>query len=174
LESFLVLNHFQSRKGCSNPKIPAEISQSAADKAQFRGIVLHSSQFASNLDKILEAVKPVSINNSSDGSETVLVVGGGKSAQELVFLDDHTSNAHKPLFTLSMATKLTLEGRKVVIVFETSDVFLASTTPTPAFIRKGRFVSIFLNHVCPEPKLYSIDRLLSVLSPYYKLNTRLE
>jgi hypothetical protein len=39
-----------------------------------------------------------------------------------------------------MATKLTLEGRKVVIVFETSDVFLASTNPTPAFIRKGRLV----------------------------------
>jgi hypothetical protein len=41
-----------------------------------------------------------------------------------------------------MATKLTLEGRKVAIVFETTDVsgFLASTSPTPTFIRKGRFV----------------------------------
>jgi dimethylaniline monooxygenase (N-oxide forming) len=39
-----------------------------------------------------------------------------------------------------MATKLTLEGRKVAIVFETSDAFLASTNPTPAFIRKGRLV----------------------------------
>ena len=45
------------------------------------------------------------------------------------------------IFTkISMATKLTLEGRKVAIVFETTDVFLASTSPTPAFIRKGRFV----------------------------------
>ncbi|KAF8802217.1 FAD/NAD(P)-binding domain-containing protein [Phlegmacium glaucopus] len=118
--------------GCSNPKIPAELSQPAAEKAQFRGIVLHSSQFAAHLDKILDTVKPI---RSPDDSETILVVGGGKSAQD-------------------MATKLTLEGRKVAIVFETTDVFIASTSPTPAFIRKGRFLSAF--------------------TPYYKLNTRLE
>jgi dimethylaniline monooxygenase (N-oxide forming) len=141
LKSFISsLNHFIT-KGCSNPKIPAEISQSAADKAQFRGIVLHSSQFATHLDKILEAVKPVSSNCGSDDSEIILVVGGGKSAQELVtFMCIHTSNTHEHLSMSSMATKLTLEGRKVAIVFETSDAFLASTSPTPAFIRKGRFV----------------------------------
>jgi dimethylaniline monooxygenase (N-oxide forming) len=110
--------------------------------AQFRGIVLHSSQFASHLDKILEAVKPVSSNSSPDDGETVVVVGGGKSAQELVtFMCIRTSNTHEHRSTFSMATKLVLEGRKVAIVFETSDAFIASTSPTPAFIRKGRFVS---------------------------------
>jgi dimethylaniline monooxygenase (N-oxide forming) len=74
-------------KGCSNPKIPAEISQSAADRAGFRGIVLHFSHFAAHLDKILEAVKPVSSNGGRDDGETILVVGGGKSAQELVLFN---------------------------------------------------------------------------------------
>ena len=94
------LNHFIT-KGCSNPKIPPEISQSAADKAQFHGIVLHSSQFATHLDKILEAVKPVSSNSDPDDGEVVLVVGGGKSAQELVltFMCIRTSKAHEDLST---------------------------------------------------------------------------
>ena len=66
-----------------------------------------------------------------------------KSKSYLIFMPVRVSNIHKHLSTFSMATKLTLEGRKVAIVFETSDVFLASTSPTPAFIRKGRFVRIF-------------------------------
>ena len=87
-------------KGCSNPKIPAEISQSAADKMQFHGIVLHSSQFATHLDKILEAVKPVCPNSGPDDGEVVLVVGGGKSAQELVtFICIPTSNTHEHFST---------------------------------------------------------------------------
>ena len=82
-------NSIPFMKGCSNPKIPAEISQSVAEKAYFRGIVLHSSHFGTHLDKILEAVKPVLYNSVPDDGETVLVVGGGKSAQELVLLNIH-------------------------------------------------------------------------------------
>lgn len=92
-----------SLKGCSNPKIPAELSQSAAAKAQFHGIVLHSSQFATHLDKILEAVKPVSSNSDPDDGEVVLVVGGGKSAQELVtFLCIRTSNTHEHFLSTNL------------------------------------------------------------------------
>ena len=69
--------------------MPAAISQPAAKKAQFDGIVIHSSQFAVHLDKILEAVKPVSSNSGPNDGDTVLVVGGGKSAQELVLLNIH-------------------------------------------------------------------------------------
>ena len=77
-----------------------EISQSAADTARFRGIVLHSSQFATHLDKILKAVKPISSNSDLDDGETVLVVGGGKSAQELVkflCIRIRTPNTHEHL-----------------------------------------------------------------------------
>ena len=80
-----------------------EISQSAADKARFHGIVLHSSQFATHLDKILEAVKPVSSNSDPDDGEVVLVVGGGKSAQELVtFVCICTSNTHEHLLSTNL------------------------------------------------------------------------
>jgi dimethylaniline monooxygenase (N-oxide forming) len=75
-------------KGCSNPHVPAAISQTAAEKAQFRGIVIHSSQFGPYLDKIRETVKPISSNSDPDDGDTVIVVGGGKSSKELV--DIHT------------------------------------------------------------------------------------
>ncbi|KAF8148269.1 hypothetical protein B0H34DRAFT_737616 [Crassisporium funariophilum] len=118
--------------GCSSPKIPDNLSHRAADKAGFRGIVIHSSQFGPRLQDILAAVQPA-LGKPED--DTVLVVGGGKSGQDI-------------------CVKLALEGRKVAIVFETTDVFLASRTPIPAFVRKSRF--------------------LPVLSPHSKLNTRLE
>ena len=58
--------------------IPSSLSQEAADKASFGGLIIHSSEFASHLNKIFDIVKFA----SKDENETVLVVGGGKSAQE--------------------------------------------------------------------------------------------
>ncbi|KAF8802218.1 FAD/NAD(P)-binding domain-containing protein [Phlegmacium glaucopus] len=121
--------------GCSNPRVPAAISPSAAEKVHFRGLVVHSSEFGSHLDKILETVKPTSPNSSQDDGETVLVVGGGKSSKD-------------------MAGQLTREGRKVAIVFASTNAFLASNNRTPSVIRKGRLLSVFM--------------------PYFTLNTRLE
>jgi hypothetical protein len=39
-----------------------------------------------------------------------------------------------------MAAYLANEGRKVTVVFETADAFLASPRPLPEFIRKSRHV----------------------------------
>lgn len=68
-------------KGCSNPNIPEAMSQAAADRAGFKGLVVHSSQFAANLDRMLEATN---MSDDSEADDVVLVVGGGKSAQEYV------------------------------------------------------------------------------------------
>ncbi|PPR00533.1 hypothetical protein CVT24_005507 [Panaeolus cyanescens] len=120
--------------GCSNPKIPHTLSPEAAERAGYKGVVIHSCQFAAKLDTILEAVKP-STGRGEDDEDVVLVVGCGKSAQDA-------------------AVKLTIEGRKVIMVFSRSDPFLASKSALPDFIRKSRFLSIMFG--------------------YSQLNTRLE
>jgi hypothetical protein len=56
----------------------------------------------------------------------------------------------------SMAAYLANEGRKVTIVFETADAFLASPRPLPAFIRKSR-----------HGYIWRVLRLLTVYSGYY-------
>ncbi|CAA7266092.1 unnamed protein product [Cyclocybe aegerita] len=120
--------------GCSNPNIPANLSTEAAQNAQFKGLVIHSSQFRSRLDDIFELVKQ-KMSDDDKTKGTVVVVGGGKSAMDI-------------------CAKLANEGRRVVNVFETADVFLAAKSALPDFIRKGR--------------------LLSLLSPHIVLRTRLE
>ena len=127
-------------KGCSYPSVPAAISQTAAEKAQFRGIVIHSSQFGPYLDKIRETVKPISCSSDPDDGDTVIVVGGGKSSKELVDTQTHTSGADNNCSAFSMAAQLTLEGRKVAMVFEGTNSFLASAISMPSGMRKGRFV----------------------------------
>ena len=67
-----------SFQGCSAPQVPPCLSQAAADKVNFRGLVVHSSNFASRLDEILATARCT----PEDSNETILVVGGGKSAQE--------------------------------------------------------------------------------------------
>ncbi|TFK37874.1 FAD/NAD-P-binding domain-containing protein [Crucibulum laeve] len=118
--------------GCSTPKIPEYLSQEAANKSSFNGLILHSNQFGAYVDEILSRVKP-----AQPGIDTgsVVIVGGGRSAQD-------------------MATYLANEGRKVTVVFEKIDAFLATSRPLPEFIRKSRF--------------------LSILSPHIELRTRLE
>ncbi|KAF8171963.1 FAD/NAD-P-binding domain-containing protein [Mycena galopus ATCC 62051] len=98
--------------GCSTPNIPKPLSVESAKQAGFQGPVIHSKYFASQLNTILEP------NHIS-----IVVVGGGKSAQD-------------------MAAYLANEGRKVTVVFKTADAFLAGSKPLPEFIRKSRLLSI--------------------------------
>ncbi|KAF9444652.1 FAD/NAD(P)-binding domain-containing protein [Macrolepiota fuliginosa MF-IS2] len=113
-----------STGGCSEPSIPECLSLHAAERAQYRGIVIHSSEFGARIDDILKYVEP----NSEGHEGSIVVIGGGKSAQDI-------------------CAKLTHEGRKVSIVFDKTDVFLAAKTPLPPFIRKSRFLGIISPHV---------------------------
>ncbi|KXN85055.1 putative flavin-containing monooxygenase 1 [Leucoagaricus sp. SymC.cos] len=109
--------------GCSEPKIPDYLSPTAARECQYRGIVVHSSQFASYVDKIAESIK-----NSGEGQAAVVVIGGGKSAQDV-------------------CVRLAQEGLKCSQVFDMTDSFLATRTPLPDFIRRSRFLSVLSPHV---------------------------
>ncbi|KAG5647170.1 hypothetical protein DXG03_001125 [Asterophora parasitica] len=65
--------------GCSSPNIPEYISPAQAERARFRGPVLHSTNFRDHLDSVLEK-KESEAGESADSS--VVIAGGGKSAQE--------------------------------------------------------------------------------------------
>ncbi|KAJ7625370.1 FAD/NAD-P-binding domain-containing protein [Mycena polygramma] len=119
--------------GCSAPKIPRTLSPDAAKRAGFRGSVFHSKDFAANLALILETVPQISPDHES-AARSIVVVGGGKSAQD-------------------MSAYLANEGRNVTIVFETADAFLASPRPLPEFIRKSRLLSIMSGHVVLRSRL---------------------
>ncbi|KAJ6462046.1 FAD/NAD-P-binding domain-containing protein [Mycena vitilis] len=127
--------------GCSAPKIPRTLSPDAAKRAGFRGPVIHSKYFAANLALILENVPQISPGHES-AATSIVVVGGGKSAQERV-----SSNLQ------NMSAYLANEGRSVTIVFETADAFLASPRPLPEFIRKSRLLSIMSGHVALRSRL---------------------
>ncbi|KAF7365012.1 FAD /NAD-P-binding domain-containingprotein [Mycena venus] len=116
--------------GCSAPKIPQALSTAAAKQAGFRGPVIHSRDFATQLDTILNTVP----QNSSATESSIVIIGGGKSAQD-------------------MAAYLANEGRKVTVVFKTADAFLASPTPLPEFIRKSRLLSIMSGHMVLRSRL---------------------
>ncbi|KAJ7471464.1 FAD/NAD-P-binding domain-containing protein [Mycena galericulata] len=108
--------------GCSTPKVPGSFAPAVVQSAGFRGPVIHSKYFAAQLDTILETIPPT----SPDGTlpdKSIVIIGGGKSAQD-------------------MAAYLVNEGRKVTLVFETIDAFLASPAPLPEYIRKSRLLSI--------------------------------
>ncbi|KAF9012085.1 FAD/NAD-P-binding domain-containing protein [Hymenopellis radicata] len=107
--------------GCETPKIPSYLSQAAADYVGFKGLIIHSRNFAASLDDLLTAVQPISIK--PENPHHVVVVGGGKSAQDA-------------------ASFLANQGRKVTVVFHKANGFLAVSTPLPDFIRKSRFLSV--------------------------------
>ena len=67
-----------SLKGCSEPKIPENLSQEAANCAGFSGPVVHSIRFTEDMPMLMNTVKPL----SEESPGHILVVGGGKSAQE--------------------------------------------------------------------------------------------
>lgn len=76
-----------------------------------------------------------------------------------------------PYTTCSISAYLANAGRKVTVVFETADAFLAYKKPLPDFIRKSRFVYVMpLRLVLASAQ----DRFLAILSPHMELRTRLE
>ncbi|KIJ54017.1 hypothetical protein M422DRAFT_201119 [Sphaerobolus stellatus SS14] len=112
--------------GCSEPYIHPSLSPGAALKAKFTGPVFHSSQFGSHTDSIMQQIKEAE-NLQDENADSVVIVGGGKSAQDI-------------------SAYLASKGRKVTVVFEVTDAVLAATSPLPDFIRKSRFLSILSPH----------------------------
>ncbi|KAJ7288126.1 FAD/NAD-P-binding domain-containing protein [Mycena rebaudengoi] len=112
--------------GCSTAHIPLAL----ADQRGFKGLVIHSVDFSSQMGKILEIVPPVTSKDKESGAPTksIVVVGGGRSAQDAAA---YFANA----------------GRKVSIIFDTADAIVASPMPLPAFIRKSRLLAIMSVHI---------------------------
>ncbi|KAN0138715.1 hypothetical protein V8E53_003703 [Lactarius tabidus] len=113
--------------GNSNPKFPESLSPAAAKAANFSGPVLHSMQFASRMDDLLECTAPAG-PDAPRPPAPVVVVGGGKSAQDA-------------------AAFLAKEGCPVTMIFRTADAFLASPNPLPDYIRKSRLMSVMSGHI---------------------------
>ncbi|KAF8839448.1 FAD/NAD(P)-binding domain-containing protein [Paxillus ammoniavirescens] len=107
--------------GCSQPLVPEALSAKSALQVGFRGPVAHSSEFASHVDQILTDAK---INPDY----SVIVVGGGKSAQDI-------------------SSHLARQGVKVTVVFEKADAILAYPIQLPECIRKSRCLGVFSPHV---------------------------
>ncbi|KAF8529707.1 FAD/NAD-P-binding domain-containing protein [Hysterangium stoloniferum] len=114
--------------GCSSPFIPPQLSPAFALQKGFRGPVIHSTQFGAETGHILSKTDGKYASEAKDGSGSIVVVGGGKSA-------------------LDISSYLSNEGRRVTIVLESSDAVLAVTTPLPDFIRKSRFLAILSPHI---------------------------
>ncbi|KAJ7105492.1 FAD/NAD-P-binding domain-containing protein [Mycena crocata] len=106
--------------GTSKPSIPEYLSSATAEKAHFQGHVIHSAHFAARLGETLEAGRK--------SSASIVVVGGGKSAQDICA---HLAN----------------EGCKVTVIYEKTDGFTAGTRPLPDFVRKSRMLSIISPHI---------------------------
>ena len=81
-------------------------------------MVFHSVDFGAKMKELLASVPAIA---SNQGTETapVIVVGGGKSAQDI-------------------CAYLANEGLKVTMVCPDVDAFTAGPKPLPDFIRKSR------------------------------------
>ncbi|KAK0237298.1 FAD/NAD-P-binding domain-containing protein [Armillaria nabsnona] len=112
--------------GCHLPRIPRAFNPESAKLAAFKGPIVHSSDFRMRLDDVLSAVRPV----SDERPGSVVVIGGGKSAQDI-------------------AAYLAHEGRQrnVSMIFEKTDAFVASDMHIPDFIRKSRLIGILSPHI---------------------------
>ncbi|KAI9057639.1 FAD/NAD-P-binding domain-containing protein [Trametes sanguinea] len=106
--------------GSSLPKMPDALDPEAAFAAGFKGLVMHTAEFAAKMDKLLSAV-PL-------GAPSVVVVGGGKSAQD-------------------MCAFLANQGRKVTMVCRNLDWFIATIWPFPRCLRASRFMPLIWGHI---------------------------
>lgn len=109
---------------CTGGSSQASIPKEFAPVTAFDGMIIHSSEFRARLEDFLAATTSKSDAEPGD----VVVIGGGKSAMDI-------------------ASYLTNSGRRVSIVFERTDMFMASSTPLPDFIRRSRFLSIVSPHI---------------------------
>lgn len=127
-----------ANQGCSNPSIPSCLSPHAANTAGFRGLVLHSSRFNQELPNILAAVK--STQEGSDiGTGNIVIIGCGKSAQEYVLQSSQCFSSQESDNVCSISAYLANQGRKVSVVFEHLEPYLATPRPLPAILRKSRY-----------------------------------
>ena len=85
LELECLTNWCPFTQGQSSPKFPPDLNPDAATAAGFKGMVFHSFDFGSRLRDLLASVPPIDPSSRSR-TASVVVVGGGKSAQELVYI----------------------------------------------------------------------------------------
>ncbi|KAI9057634.1 FAD/NAD-P-binding domain-containing protein [Trametes sanguinea] len=116
-----------STRGCSTPRMPEDLNPNAAMAAGFSGLVFHSVDFGPKLQDLLAQVPPADSVSGSD-IPPIVVIGGGKSAQDI-------------------CACLANEGRKVTMVCHNLDAFTAGPKPLPDFIRKSRLLSLFSPHI---------------------------
>ena len=141
-------------QGCSNPHYPEPLTPDAA-KAQFSGPVLHSMHFRSRIDDLLTCTAPVDSHKAP--GPPIIVVGGGKSAQECALIN-HTFGLRLTYSGASSAAFLAREGLPVTMIFDTVDAFLASPTPLPPYIRKSR---------CHDRIVFTVTLILTIISGFY-------
>ncbi|TFK38930.1 hypothetical protein BDQ12DRAFT_735153 [Crucibulum laeve] len=128
--------------GSSKPYIPDSLSSSNAEKCQFHGPVIHFNESWSRMTDILAATEPIQQEGENrSNTHPIVVIGGGKSAQEWVLSPSRRARA-EPIVSFSACTYLVNEGRRVANVFETVNAFVASPKPLPNFIRKSRMTGI--------------------------------
>ncbi|KAI0677688.1 FAD/NAD-P-binding domain-containing protein [Trametes maxima] len=112
--------------GCSLPYIPPELSREAAAASSFKGLVFHSANFSSMIDDLNAST--AAVEEDATDPQTVVVVGGGKSAQDI-------------------CSYIANEGRPVTMVCPNLDAFTAGPKSLPDFIRKSRLLSLFSPHI---------------------------
>lgn len=77
----LFADHIQ---GCDVPKLPASFHAGAALAAGFKGLVFHSVDLGPKLQDLIASVPPQDLGEGPMSSvrSSIVVIGGGKSAQE--------------------------------------------------------------------------------------------
>nr|VWO99039.1 14-alpha sterol demethylase Cyp51A (EC [Ganoderma boninense] len=113
--------------GCNTGFVPEYLSSAAAASAGFRGMVFHSVDFGAKMQELLVSVPAVASNPDTEIAP-IIVIGGGKSAQDI-------------------CAYLANEGRKVTMVCPDVDAFTAGPKPLPDFIRKSRLLALFSPHI---------------------------
>ncbi|KAI0329615.1 FAD/NAD-P-binding domain-containing protein [Cubamyces sp. BRFM 1775] len=113
--------------GCSTPRMPTRLDPHAATAAGFKGLVFHSIDFGHKLEDLMYSV-PRSDGESTHNVAPIIVIGGGKSAQDI---SAYVAN----------------EGRKVIVVCSKMGAFTASRKPLPDFVRKSRLSALFSPHI---------------------------
>ncbi|KAG6381877.1 FAD/NAD(P)-binding domain-containing protein [Boletus reticuloceps] len=107
--------------GCSQAHVPATLSVKSAEGAGFWGPVVHSSEFGSRVGQILREAQ-------ANPDYSVVVVGGGKSAQDI-------------------SSHLARHGISATVVFDKTDAVIAAPVQLPDWIRKSRCLAVFSPHI---------------------------
>ena len=109
-----------------------------AEETGFQGRVVHTSYFRKTLDSI-----------GPEGAAAlgrIVVVGGGKSAQDV-------------------CAYFARRSIPVTMVFERADAFISTSKPLPEFIRKSRFLGMLSPHIHLRTALEYVEEtlLLSII-----------